>query len=211
MNWSHLRRIVGASLTIACFAGSHALLAQPATPSPTPVPTPAAAQKIEPVNEEVVVSATKMAQDPLDIPADITVVSGEELRRMGTTTLAEALTNVVGLDTMDGSDNGPRIPNIGLFGIKEFDALMVMVDGVPVGGPFNPNLSQVPVENIDRIEISRGPQGTLYGVSAFAGMIQVFTKGGRGTGDVWGSARLGGFGAFDQVFGQVNVGTQVNK
>jgi outer membrane receptor for ferrienterochelin and colicin len=46
--------------------------------------------QIEPVNEEVVVSATKMAQDPLDIPADITVVSGEELRRMGTTTLAEA-------------------------------------------------------------------------------------------------------------------------
>ena len=80
MNWSHWRRIVGASLMIACFAGSHALFAQSATPSPTPVPTPAAPQ-IEPVNEEVVVSATKMAQDPLDIPADITVVSGEELRR----------------------------------------------------------------------------------------------------------------------------------
>ena len=56
----------------------------------------------------------------------------------------------------------------------------------------------------------RGPQGTLYGVSAFAGMIQVFTRRPRHR-RRWGSARLGGFGAFDQVFGQVNVGTQVNK
>ncbi|HLN79716.1 MAG TPA: TonB-dependent receptor, partial [Thermoanaerobaculia bacterium] len=68
------------------------------------------------------------------------------------------------------------LPNIGLWGLKEFDALLVMVDGVPVGGPFNPSLSQIEVEDIDRIEIVKGPQGTLYGVSAFAGMIQVFTK-----------------------------------
>src|SRR5262249_10795940 len=123
----------------------------------------------------------------------------------------EALQDVVGLDTGDGSDNGPRLPNIGLYGIKEFDALQVLVDGVPVGGPFNPNLAQVPVENIDHIEITRGPQGTLYGVSAFAGQVSVFTKAPRGAGEIWGSARVGGAGAFKQEFGQVNVGTQVNR
>ena len=180
MNWSSLRRIAGACSV--CFSLAGALSAQSPTPSPTPVPTPA----VEPVNEEVVVSATKMAQEPVDIAGDITVVSGEELRRRGTTTLAQALQDVVGLDTGDGSDNGPRLPNIGLYGIKEVDALMVTVDGVPVGGPFNPNLAQVPVENIDRIEITRGPQGTLYGVSAFAGMIAIYTKQNRGPGDVWG-------------------------
>ncbi len=217
MPCSSLRRIAGAWWIVLGIAGASGLSGQAApTPVPTPSPTPAVApaaarQQVAPVNEEVVVSATKMAQDPIDISGDITVVSGEELRRRGTTTLAQALQDVVGLDTGDGSDNGPRLPNIGLYGIKEFDALMVTVDGVAVGGPFNPNLAQVPIENIDHIEIMRGPQGTLYGVSAFAGMISIYTKQNRGTGDVWGSARVGGFGAFDQGYGQVNVGTQVDK
>ena len=206
-----LRRTGGACVLAFVLAAAEALFAQSPTPSPSPSPAPTPVPTLLPVNEEVVVSATKMAQDPVDISGDITVVSGDELRRRGTTTLAQALQDVVGLDTGDGSDNGPRLPNIGLYGIKEFDALQVLVDGVPVGGPFNPNLAQVPVENIDRIEINRGPQGTLYGVSAFAGQIAVYTNQNRGTGDVWGSARVGGFSAFDQGYGQINVGTQVNK
>ena len=60
-------------------------------------------------------------------------------------------------------------------GPQEFDALLVTVDGVPVGGPFNPSLVQVSLDGVDRVEIVKGPQGTLYGVSAFAGMVQVFT------------------------------------
>lgn len=211
MNRISLRRLGGAWLLVSGIAGASALRAQSPTPAPTPSPTPAASPQVQPVNEEVVVSATKMAQDPVDISGDITVVSGEELRRRGTTTLAQALQDVVGLDTGDGSDNGPRLPNIGLYGIKEFDALQVLVDGVPVGGPFNPNLAQIPIENIDRIEVNRGPQGTLYGVSAFAGQVAIYTNQNRGTGNVWGSARVGGFGAFDQGYGQVSVGTQVNE
>ncbi len=125
---------------------------------------------------EVVVSATKTPEDPVEVAAPVSVVSGEELRRRGTRTVAEALQDVVGLDTGNGSDNGAHLAKIGLWGLKEFDALLVTVDGVPIGGPFNPSLSQINVEDIDRIEIVRGPQGSLYGVSAFAGMIQVFTR-----------------------------------
>ena len=68
------------------------------------------------------------------------------------------------------------MPNVGLWGLKEFDALLFTVDGVPVGGPFNPSLSQIPIDDIDRVEIVKGPQGSLYGVSGFAGMVQVFTR-----------------------------------
>ena len=85
----------------------------------------------------------------------------------------------MGLDTGMGSDNGPRQPNVGLWGLKEFDALLFMVDGVPLGGPFLPQLAQIDINDVDHIEIVKGPQGTLYGVSAFAGMVQVFTKGGQ--------------------------------
>src|SRR5215510_6372299 len=125
---------------------------------------------------EVVVSATRTPTHAIDIPNGTAIVTGAELRRRGTHTLAEALQDVVGLDTGEGSDNGSRLPNVGLWGLKEFDALLFTYDGVPVGGPFNPSLSQIAVEDIDRIEIVKGPQGTLHGVSAFAGMIQVFTR-----------------------------------
>ena len=144
--------------------------AQPVTPSPTPAPTPA------PVREDVVVSATRAPETETEIPGAVTVIPGNQLRRENIHTLADALQDVVGLDTGLGSDNGPRLPNIGMWGLKEFDALLVMVDGVPAGGPFNPSLAQISIDDVDRIEIVKGPQGTLYGVAAFAGMIQVFTR-----------------------------------
>src|SRR5713101_4022420 len=130
-------------------------------------------------SESVVVSATKVPEDPVEVSNAVSVVTGEEIRRRGARTLAEALQDVAGLDTGNGSDNGSRLPNIGLWGLKEFDALLITYDGVPVGGPFNPSLAQIPVEDLDRIEIVKGPQGTLYGVSAFAGMVQAFSRAGE--------------------------------
>ncbi len=148
----------------------------------------------------MVVSATKAEEKALDVAAPVSVVSGDELRRHGAKTVAEALQDVAGLDTGNGSDNGSRLANIGVWGLKEFDALLVMVDGVPAGGPFNPSLAQISVEDVDRIEIVKGPQGTLYGVSAFAGMIQVFTRHPKEAG---GALTLGG-GTFSDKHGNLS-------
>jgi len=130
----------------------------------------------------IVVSATRSPHKETDIPMGTAVVRGETLRQRGARTLADALQSVVGMDVGDGSDNGSRLPNIGLWGLKEFDALLVSIDGVPAGGPFNPELAQIPIEDVDRIEILKGPQGTMYGVSAFAGMVQVYTRPSTGSG-----------------------------
>ncbi|MBI1799376.1 MAG: TonB-dependent receptor [Candidatus Eisenbacteria bacterium] len=129
-----------------------------------------------PSKYEVLVSATRRASDPIEVPNGATVVSGAELKRRGARTLADALQDVVGLDTGEGSDNGMRLPNVGMWGLKEFDALLITLDGVPVGGPFNPSLSQIDVNGIERIEIVKGPQGAMYGASGFAGMVQVFSR-----------------------------------
>src|SRR5262245_40017309 len=150
---------------------------------------------------ETVVSATRAPQQSINVPGSTAIVTGDELRRRGTRTLAEALQDVVGLDTGEGSDNGARLPNIGMWGLKEFDALLITLDGVPVGGPFNPSLAQIPVEEIDRIEIVKGPQGTLYGVSAFAGMVQVFRRGESAGGFV-----RGGGGSFSNGYGSFGWG-----
>ena len=143
------------------------------------VPTPRA-------SAQVVVSGSKTPEDVLDVAGSVSVVTGDELRRTGARTLQDALQNVVGVEAAGGSDGGPRFPNLGMWGLKEFDALLVTVDGVPAGGPFNPTLAQIPIEDIDRIEIAKGPQGTLYGVSAFAGMVQVFTRSGKHTSATFG-------------------------
>ena len=164
-------RAIGLLFACASLFAPNRLAAQSPTPTPqaTPAPTPA-------VRENVVVSATRGSELETEIPGEVTVVTGEELRQRNVTNLADAIQDVVGLDTGLGSDNGPRQPNVGLWGLKEFDALLFMVDGVPIGGPFNPSLSQINIDDIDHIEIVKGPQGTLYGVSAFAGMVQIFTK-----------------------------------
>lgn len=150
----------------------------------------------DPARYGIVVSATRSALRNLDLPNSAVVVRGDELRRTGARTLADALIDVPGLETGGGTDNGSRLPNIGVWGLKEFDALLVTVDGVPVGGPFNPALVQIPVDDIERIEIVKGPQGSMYGVSAFAGMVQVFTRGGDHEG-VTASVGGGSFGALD--------------
>ena len=150
---------------------------------------------------EIVVSATRTARNQTNVPNATAVVTRGELRRRGTRTLAEALQDIVGLDTGEGSDNGSRLPNVGLWGLKEFDALLFTLNGVPVGGPFNPSLSQIPVDDVDRIEVVKGPQGTMYGVSAFAGMIQVFTTEAPSGGEV----TVGG-GSFSEGHGDFRWG-----
>jgi iron complex outermembrane recepter protein len=155
---------------------------------------------------EIVVSATRTPRRQTNVPNATTVITRDELRRRGTRTLAEALQDVVGLDTGEGSDNGSRLPNVGLWGLKEFDALLFTLNGVPVGGPFNPSLSQIPVEDIDRIEVVKGPQGTLYGVSAFAGMIQLFTPEAQTTREL-----TAGGGSFSQGHGSISWGKALEK
>jgi iron complex outermembrane recepter protein len=166
----------------ALFSSFAAVLFASAAAAQAPPPAPprsAAAQ--------VVVSAAKVPESEVDVAGSVEVVTGEDLRRRGARTLQDALQDVVGVDAGGGSDNGARFPNLGMWGLKEFDALLVTVDGVPAGGPFNPSLSQIPIEDVERIEIAKGPQGTLYGVSAFAGMVQVYTRRGART-----SVTLGG-------------------
>ncbi len=168
--------------------------------------TPASAPAVAPATADVVVSATKVDEDPAQIATPVAVVTGDQIRRTGAKTVAEAIQDVVGVDTGNGSDNGPRMANIGVWGLKEFDALLVTVDGVPVGGPFNPSLSQIPVEDVERIEIVKGPQGTLYGVSAFAGMVQVFTRRPTAPG---GTATLGG-GSFGEKRVTASYGAELS-
>jgi outer membrane receptor protein involved in Fe transport len=133
---------------------------------------PAAAQvpvKIPPV--EVV--ATRLPEAPHDVAASIEVISGTDLRARGVTTLREALALAAGVAIAPGGDAGPAGGVPEFWGLREFDAFLLVVDGIPWGGAFNPAIPTLSLRDVERIEVLRGPAPVTYGATSFVGVIHV--------------------------------------
>ena len=111
-------------------------------PGPQPASSSAAsAPSVPPLYEQVEVVATKVPERVEEVPAAIEVFSGDELRARGVTDLRTALAFAAGVDIAPGGDNGPAASVPEFMGLKEFDAFLLVVDGVPLsGGVFNPAL-----------------------------------------------------------------------
>ena len=146
-----------------------AALATP--PSPSPVPSPPI------VTEVIEVTAKGLHEETESVPAMVTVVSGEETRGRNADDLRSALVGVAGVDVAPGSDNGPASSVPEFWGLKEFDAFLLVADEVPWGGAFNPALSTVDLEDLDRIEVLRGPAPVMYGATSFVGVVHVVHRG----------------------------------
>src|SRR5512135_2177119 len=103
----------------------------------------------------VEVTTSKLAEPVDQTPAMITVISGDELRARGVQDLRTALSLVAGVDIAPGGDAGPASSVPGMWGLREIDAYLLVVDGVPYGGTFNPAISTLSLENVERIEVLR--------------------------------------------------------
>lgn len=123
--------------------------------------------------EQIEVTATRIPEPVSDVPADVTIVSGKELRARHATTLREALALVPGVEAPPGGDAGPASAVPSIWGLHEFDAFLLVVDGVPWGGAFNPAISTLDLANVERIEVLKGSAPVIYGATAFVGVIQV--------------------------------------
>ncbi len=134
------------------------------------------AQQAVPVKETVVVTATAAAEDEPAVGAAATVVTRERIEREGFRTVAEVLRSVPGVDIVrSGSDGSVTFAQIR--GANSTQTL-VLVDGQRLNSPYFPgyDLSGLTTENIERIEIVRGPFSALYGSDALGGVIQIFTR-----------------------------------
>jgi iron complex outermembrane receptor protein len=143
----------------------------------------------------VEVTATRFPEDPAKVPASITVLTARDLAERGATDLCSALGLLAGVSVAPGGDTGPAGSVPEFWGLKEFDAFLLVVDGVPWGGAFNPALSTLSLEGVERIEIQRGAAPVMYGATSFVGVIHVI----RGLpADAKGSVRLsaGSHGSF---------------
>jgi iron complex outermembrane receptor protein len=136
-------------------------------------PAAFAGDMIEPEIEVIVVGATKLRADLETVPAMITIVDGEAARGRGARDLRTALSLVAGVDIAPGGDAGPAGSVPGMWGLREFDAFLLVVDGIPYGGTFNPALATLTLEDVERIEVLRGPAPVMYGATSFVGVIYV--------------------------------------
>lgn len=128
----------------------------------------------------VVITATKAELSPGSSTAATTVISGAALRERGIVTIADALRDAAGVTV---NATGPRGSQTALFlrgGNSNFTK--VLIDGVPVNAPGGAlDLSTLTTDNIERIEIVRGPASVQYGTDAMTGVIQIFTRRDPGT------------------------------
>ncbi len=125
--------------------------------------------------EEVVVTATRTEESVLDVPQHVTVITEEDIKRSGSKNLAEVLSVHTGVSI---SDYGPAgaIQSLSIRGSTSSQVL-VLIDGVrAVGSHGGADLSLIPLDNIERIEIVRGGTSALYGADAVGGVINIITK-----------------------------------
>ncbi len=127
---------------------------------------------------EVVVTATKTEQDPKDVTQSVTVITADDIKKSGASTVAEAVERTAGVEV---NDYGPKgsLSDISIRG-SSYQQVLVLLDGRRLNsasaGGFNMSDLPVPLEDIDRIEIVRGPSSALYGADAMGGVVNIITK-----------------------------------
>ena len=130
--------------------------------------------------EPVVVTATTVETPAEQLGATVSVITEEDFRTYHYVTVQDALRSVPGLDVRQSGSLGTTT-SISIRGVDP-TKVQVLIDGVRVASPTlgEAELSDISPDLIDRIEIIRGPQSTLYGADAIGGVVNIITKKGQG-------------------------------
>jgi vitamin B12 transporter len=160
----------------------------------------------------VVVTATKIETPAKEIASSVTVISAEDLKKIKKTTVVEVLQEVLGVTIIQngGSGTGAACSIRG----ANSEHTLVLMDGVELNEPISPcrsyDLAHLTLENIERIEILRGPQSTLYGSDAIGGVINIITKKGEGKPKITFSSSGGSYATITSDFGASGGAEKIN-
>jgi iron complex outermembrane receptor protein len=158
-----------------------------------------------------VTSVSKRTQKVADAAAAIFVITQEDIRRSGATSIPEALRLVPGLEVARIDENKWAIASRGFNG--RFDnKLLVLIDGRSVYTPLFSgvywNVQDVMLEDVDRIEVIRGPGATLWGANAVDGVINIISKKAK---DTQAAVVTAGAGNEERGSGAVRYGNKIGE
>lgn len=158
-----------------------------------------------------VTSASKKAETVANVPTAVYVISNDDIKRSGATSVPEVLRLAPGVDVARANASKWGVSIRGFNGVFA-NKLLVLVDGRSV---YNPGFSgvywdaqDVMLEDVDRIEVIRGPAATLWGANAVNGVINIISKDASKT---QGGLLVAGGGSQENGFGALRYGQQLNQ
>jgi vitamin B12 transporter len=149
----------------------------------------------------IVITATRIPTPVLDVASSVTVVTADEIAARQERTFAEVLKDIPGLNVVQ--QGGPGAETSVFMRGTNSNHTKVLVDGIDVSDPSNANAAfdfgQLLTQDIERVEVLRGPQSGLYGSDAIGGVINVITRTGAGPMKLSASVEGGTFDSFNQT------------
>ena len=133
--------------------------------------------------EEVVVTATRDTREIRKIPANIAVITSEDIEKSGATSLVDVLEKVAGIHftTFSGNPSQAEIDMRG-FGQNSHGRVLILLNGRRLNRPDMASINwlQIPINNVEKVEVVSGANSVLYGDHAVAGVVNIITKRGEG-------------------------------
>ena len=133
----------------------------------------------KPALEEIIVTAQKREERLQDVPVPVSVLNAESLVANGQTQLQDYYSKVPGLDFNLGLRDEPVAAIRGIFNVYGNPTIGILIDGIQQGSSISNGggytVPDIDPAELDRIEVLRGPQGTLYGASSMGGLINYVT------------------------------------
>lgn len=169
----HMRYLCGTAIALLAATAQPALAADAAAAD--------SAATTNDAGNEIIVTASKREQRLIDVPASIVAVTDIELRRRGATELRDILANTAGVN--NPSSSARSTANITIRGVTTGTAtglrqntVQQLYDDIPLDPTANAGTTNLRLVDVQRVEVLRGPQGTLFGSGSLAGAIRYVTN-----------------------------------
>ncbi len=156
--------------------------------------------------EKLVVTATKTQKDIKDAPGSVSVIYAEDLKKRNVKTLDEAINILSGIFVKRSKGLMDSTASVRMRGFNSDRYVLILLDGQPLNDAYTGGVEwgTFPINNIERIEIIRGPASALYGGNAMGGVINIITK----TPDKLEFEVGGGYGSYDTYRYRISAGNR---